>query len=72
MSSVITSIFGGGAAKDAEKAQKLQREQQAVQQARQLSTQNSETARTALLRGQPRGRRLLADASASALPSTVA
>jgi hypothetical protein len=37
-----------------------------------LSATAAETARTALIRKNPRGRRLLADAGASALPTTVA
>jgi len=48
------------------------REQQSVDQARQLSALNAETQRTALSRRNPRGRRLFADASTSALPATVA
>lgn len=69
--STIMGLFGG-ASKDAERAQKLAREQQQVGQARQLQSLNSETSRTALIRRNPRGRRLFADASGAALPSVVA
>jgi hypothetical protein len=69
MTTLIGGLFGF---KDAEKAQKLAREQQRVSQARQLSSLNSDTARTALIRRNPRGRRLFADASASQLPAVVA
>ena len=69
MSTVFSTLFGN---KDLEKQQKLQREQTRVAQARQLSTLNADTARTALIRKNPRGRRLFADATPSALPSTVA
>lgn len=62
----------GKTAKDAEKAQAMAREQSSVSQARQLSTMAAETARTALIRRNPRGRRLLADAGPSNLPTTVA
>lgn len=62
----------GATAKKAEKAQAMAREQSGVAQARQLSTMAADTARTALTRKNPRGRRLLADAGASQLPTTVA
>ena len=71
MTGMIDNLTGK-TAKRAEKAQALARQQSDVSQARQLSTMASETARTALIRRNPRGRRLLADAGASALPSTVA
>ena len=56
----------------AEKAQKLAREQEAVAQTRQLQQLNTDNARTTLVRRNPRGRRLLADAATSGLPATVA
>jgi hypothetical protein len=68
----VIDVLTGGAAKKAEKAQKLAAQQASVAQARQLSTVAAETARTALLRKNPRGRRLLADAGASGLPTVVA
>jgi len=68
----VIDVLTGSAAKKAEKAQALAREQNQVSQARQLSTTAAEAARTGLIRRNPRGRRLLADASASDLPSTVA
>ena len=71
MGGIIDAITGTGA-KKAKQAERLRREQDAVAQARQLSTLNQETARTALSRRQPRGRRLLADASSASLPSVVA
>lgn len=61
-----------GGNKDLEKQQALAREQQSVDQARQLQTLNAETARTAVTRRNPRGRRLFADATPSSLPTTVA
>lgn len=69
MSSMFSGLFGN---KDLEKQQAIARQQQSVDQARQLQTLNAETARTAVTRRNPRGRRLFADAAASALPSTVA
>ena len=62
----------GATAKKAEKAAAMARQQSDVAQARQLSTLAAETARTSLRRKNPRGRRLLADAGASNLPTTVA
>lgn len=69
MAQMFTGLFGN---KDLEKQQQQMREQQSVDQARQLSALNAETQRTALSRRNPRGRRLFADASTSALPATVA
>lgn len=71
MGGIIDAITGKSA-KDAEKAQALSRQQNAIMLARQLATTQAETARTGLVRRNPRGRRLLADAGKSALPSTVA
>lgn len=71
MGSIIGGLMGAGQSQ-AQKAQKLAREQQAVDQQRQLQQMNTENARTTLVRRNPRGRRLLADASTSSLPSTVA
>lgn len=68
----VVDTLTGKTAKDQAKAASLQRQQNQVAQARQLSTTAAETARTALIRKNPRGRRLLADASASQLPTTVA
>lgn len=56
----------------AEKAQKLAAEQQRVNDARQLQTLNAENQKTTLVRQNPRGRRLLADATTAALPDKVA
>lgn len=70
MSGFIDS-FTGASVKRARKQAEQQRQQEAVSQARQLSSQASETARTALVRRNPRGRRLFADSNSS-LPSTVA
>lgn len=69
MTSIMTMLTGGG---DAAKAQKLAEEQRKVDQARQLATMNEESQRTALVRRNPRGRRLLADAATSTLPDVVA
>jgi len=71
MTSMIDGLTGK-AAKKAEKAQALARQQADVANARQLSQAASETAKSGLVRRNPRGRRLLADARASDLPSTVA
>jgi hypothetical protein len=71
MSGVVAGLTGSGA-KKAERAQALSRQQQSVASARQLSTAADETARTGLVRKAAKGRRLLADAKASDLPSTVA
>lgn len=71
MTGVVANLTGA-TAKKAEKAQAMAREQSGVAQARQLSTMAAETSRTALTRKNPRGRRLLADAGASQLPTTVA
>ena len=68
----IVNTLTGKTAKQAEKAQAMARQQGEVSQARQLSTMAAETSRTALIRRNPRGRRLLADAGPSQLPSTVA
>ena len=68
----ISDLVTGKSAKRAKAAEALAREQQAVSNARQLSTAAEETARQGLVRRNPRGRRLLADAKASDLPSTVA
>jgi hypothetical protein len=71
MTGVVGALTGANA-KKAEKAQALQRQQAGVANARQLSAAADETARTGLVRKNAKGRRLLADAKASDLPSTVA
>lgn len=71
MSGTIDALTGK-AAKQAAKAQKLQEAQTAVAQARQLSVEADQTAKTALSRRNPRGRRLFADAASSSLPGVVA
>jgi hypothetical protein len=71
MTGMINNLTGK-TAKEAERAQALQRQQQDVANARQLSMTAAETARTGLSRRNPRGRKLLADASPSAMPTTVA
>jgi hypothetical protein len=68
----FVDMLTGASAKRAKKAEALQRQQQSVAEARQLSTAAAESARTGLVRKQPRGRRLLADAAASDLPAVVA
>jgi hypothetical protein len=68
LSGLLGMLTGSAAAK----AQAQQREQMKVDQARQLQTMNEDTQRTGLVRKNPRGRRLLADASTSGLPTTVA
>lgn len=66
--SFISNLFGGSARRDAQRA----REQSAVDQTRSLASVNAESSRTALIRRNPRGRKLLADQQRSALPTTVA
>ena len=73
MSGVVGAITGSTkSAKKAEAAQALSRQQQGVANARQLSSSAADSARTGLVRRNAKGRRLLADAKASELPSTVA
>jgi hypothetical protein len=69
---MLTGSASKKSAKAAETAQALSRQQQGVANARQLSTAAEETARTGLVRRNAKGRRLLADAKASDLPSVVA
>jgi hypothetical protein len=71
MSGVIDGLTGA-TAKKAAAAQALGREQASVANARQLSNATEDASRTALVRKSARGRRLLADAGPSQLPSTVA
>jgi hypothetical protein len=71
MTGVIDGLTGK-ASSDAKKAQALGREQVSVANARQLSNSAEDASRTALVRKSARGRRLLADAGPSQLPSTVA
>jgi hypothetical protein len=68
----VVGMLTGANAKKAERAQNLSRQQQGVANARQLSASAADTARTGLVRRNAKGRRLLADAKASDLPSTVA
>lgn len=73
MTTMFSALFGGNdAAKAAEQAQAQAAQQRSVDQARQLQTLNDSTAQTALVRRNPRGRRLFADAANASLPSTVA
>lgn len=71
MAGVVGTLTGANAKKQ-ERAQALIRQQQGVANARQLSTTAEDTARTGLVRKASKGRRLLADAKASDLPSNVA
>lgn len=71
MSGVVDMVTGK-ASKKAERAQRLQREQASIANARQINAANADAARAGLVRRNARGRRLLASAEASDLPSVVA
>lgn len=67
----LIDMFTGASADRARKMQEQALEEQNIQQTRQLQSQAADTAKTALVRRDPRGRRLLADASVAGLPETV-
>lgn len=71
MGGLIDNLTGATADRAA-RAAALQRQQQDVANARQLSSAATQSATDGLVRKNARGRRLLADASASDLPTTVA